>query len=229
MSQLREQFAERIRLGINRKAITDASRWALKYRVMSHPYPGQWNFDHHPWLKDMHDTRYGSNVGQKAAQMGFTEVMLNVAFFFIDVRKMDVLYVLPNIRPDASDFSAGRFDKALELSPHLQELFSNVKNVNHKRAGYANLYLRGSNSRSQLKSIPVGLIILDELDEMNQANVPLALQRLAGQLERYDWKISTPTSPEFGINKAFLNSTQDHFFFPCPSCSRYIELRYRTH
>lgn len=174
----------------------------------------------------MHDSSAESNVGQKSAQMGFTEVVLNIAFYFIDVKKMDVLYVLPNIRPDATDFSAGRFDKALELSIHLQQLFSNVKNVGHKRAGYANLYLRGSNSRSQLKSIPVGLIILDELDEMDQANVPLALMRLSGQIERYDWKISTPTVPDHGINSYFKNSTQDHFYFPCPSCSRHIELKY---
>ncbi len=226
MRPLSELLAERIRSGLNRKSITEASRWACKYRVMSHPYPGPWSFDHHPWLKDMHDSKFESNIGQKSAQMGFTEVVLNIAFYFIDVRKMDVLYVLPNLRPDATNFSAGRFDKALELSPHLQELFSDVKNVGHKRAGYANLYLRGSNSRSQLKSIPVGLVILDELDEMSQENVSLALTRLAGQVERYDWKISTPTIPEFGINAEFNLSTQDHFYFKCPACSRQIELKY---
>lgn len=226
MQPLLELLADRIQSGLSRRSITDASRWASKYRVMSHPYPGPWTFKWHPWLREMHDSRYPSNIGQKSAQVGFTEAVLNICFYFIDVRKMDVLYVLPNIRPDATDFSSGRFDKALELSPHLQELFSDVKNVGHKRAGYANLYLRGSNSRSQLKSIPVGLIVLDELDEMNQDNVPLALQRLSGQIERYDWKISTPTIPEYGINAEFNLSTQDHFFFTCPSCSRYIELKY---
>jgi hypothetical protein len=174
----------------------------------------------------MHDTRYSSNVGQKAAQMGYTEAMMNICFYFIDVRKMDVLYVLPNIRPDATDFSAARFDKALDLSPHLQDLFSDVKNVGHKRAGYANMYIRGSNSRAQLKSIPVGLIVLDELDEMNQDNVPLALQRLSGQIERYDWMISTPTIPGHGINDYYSKSTQDHFEFKCPFCSKWIELKY---
>lgn len=226
MSSLLESLAARIKAGVSRKSVTAASRWASKYRVVSHPYPGPWTFNHHPWLKEMHDTKHESNVGQKSAQMGYTEAMLNIAFYFIDVKKMDVLYVLPNTRPDATDFSAGRFDKALELSEHLQEIFSDVKNVQHKRAGYANMYLRGSNSRSQLKSIPVSLIILDELDEMNQENVPLALQRLSGQLERYDWKISTPTIPEYGINVDYNLSTQDHFRFKCPSCSKRIELKY---
>lgn len=193
---------------------------------MSQPYPGLWNFDHHPWLREMHDSKFPSNVGQKSAQVGFTEAVMNICFYTLDVKKMDVLYVLPNTRPDATDFSSGRFDKALELSPHLQTMFSDVKNVGHKRAGYANMYIRGSNSRSQLKSIPVGLLILDEVDEMNQENIPLAKQRLAGQLSRFDWEISTPTVPEHGINLSFKDSTQDHFYFKCPSCSRSIELKY---
>lgn len=174
----------------------------------------------------MHDSRFPSNVGQKSAQVGFTEAVLNICFYTLDVKKMDVLYVLPNNRPDSTDFSAGRFDKALELSPHLQRMFSDVKNVGHKRAGYANMYIRGSNSRSQLKAIPVGLLILDEVDEMEQKNIPLAKQRLAGQLERFDWEISTPTVPEHGVNLSFKESTQDHFFFKCPCCSRSIELKY---
>lgn len=193
---------------------------------MGHPYPGVWTFEHHPWLKEMHDSKCISKVGQKSAQMGYTEWALNVAFHFIDIKRMDVLYVLPNTRPDAADFSSGRFDKALELSEHLSNLFSDVQNVGHKRAGSTNLYIRGSNARSGLKSIPVGLLILDELDEMTQENIPLAMERLMGQIERYDIKLSTPTIPDYGINYYFESSTQDHYSFPCPACSRWIELKF---
>lgn len=193
---------------------------------MGHPYPGLWTFDHHPWLKDMHDSKSFTNVGQKSAQMGYTEWALNVSFHFIDIKRMDVLYVLPNTRPDAADFSSGRFDKALELSSHLRDLFSDVQNVGHKRAGATNLYIRGSNSRAGLKSIPVSLIVLDELDEMTQEHIPLALERLSGQIERYDLRLSTPTIPDFGINFYFNDTTKESFHFPCPSCSKWITLRH---
>ncbi len=193
---------------------------------MGHPYPGVWTFDHHPWLKEMHDCKAHVKVGQKSAQVGFTEWALNESFFFIDVRRMDVLYVLPNTRPDGADFSSGRFDKALELSAHLRALFSDVQNVGHKRAGPTNLYIRGSNSRSGLKSIPVSLLVLDELDEMTQENIPLAAERLSGQIERHQIMISTPTIPDYGINYYYNSTTQEHFNFKCPSCSRFIELRY---
>ena len=187
-------------------------------------HPGPWSFEYYPWLKEMHDCTAELVVGQKSAQMGFTEHALNTAFYNIDVLSRDVLYVLPAKTPDASDFSAARFDAALELSPHLSKLFSDVKNVGHKRAGSANMYIRGSRARSGLKSVPVGLIILDEVDEMTQENIPLALERTSGQVEHQVLMVSTPTIMGTGINKYFLGTTQEHFFFRCPSCSRATEL-----
>jgi len=174
----------------------------------------------------MHDSTATLNVGQKAAQCGYTEWALNKSFYFIDIKRMDVLYVLPNTRPDAADFSSSRFDKALELSEHLKALFSDVQNVGHKRAGSANLFIRGSNSRSGLMSIPVSLLVLDELDEMTQENIPIAMERLSGQIERHQLMLSTPTIPDFGINYYFNDTTKERFFFPCPSCSRQIELKF---
>lgn len=225
MHELRKIFAERIASGLKRKSLTTCSRWACACRVMGgKSFPGPWTFKYHPWLKEMHDSKAEMNIGQKSAQMGYTETALNIAFYNIDVLGVDTLYVLPAQQPDASDFSSGRFDPALELSPHLSKLFSDVKNVGHKRAGNTNLYVRGSRSRSGLKSIPVGLIILDEVDEMDQENIPLALERTAGQLERQVWAISTPTVPDHGINKFYRTSTQEHFFFRCPCCSRMTEL-----
>ena len=126
-------------------------------------------------------------IGQKAAQMGYSEVGLNRTFKAIDIDGQSVLYVLPNTKPDASVFSSSRFDVALELSPHVRDLFSSVQNVDHKRAGSASLYIRGSRSRAQLKSLPVGGLVFDEVDEMVQKNIILALERTSGQLEEDIW------------------------------------------
>jgi hypothetical protein len=174
----------------------------------------------------MHDSDAELNVGQKSAQMGYTETVLNRTFYNIDVRGIDCLYILPAKTPDASDFSAARFDPALELSPHLAGIFSEVKNIGHKRAGTTNLYIRGSRSRAGLKSVPVGFIVLDELDEMTQENIPLALERTAGQVEKSVWMVSTATIDNFGINKYFQQSSQNHFQFKCPGCSRWTELTF---
>lgn len=226
MHPISQMIARKIAEGLSRKSISKCSTWAEKYRVMGAPFPGKWTFKWHPWLREMMDSDAEMNIGQKAAQMGFTEAALNRTFFNMDIRSLDCLYVLPSQRPDAFDFSSARFAPAIEMSTHLTDLFQDISNVGHKRAGSANLYIRGSHSRSQLKSIPVAQIVIDEKDEMTQSNVPLAFERQSGQVTRECWQISTPTFPEFGINADFEQSSQNHFHFPCPKCDRFIELTY---
>lgn len=226
MESLRDKLKERLASGLRRKTLTSCSKWAQECIIMGKPFPGPFNFDHHPWTREMHDSEADFNVGQKAAQLGFTVVGMNRTFYKIDIERVNCLYLLPTKTPDATDFSATRFDSLLEISPHLEKLFSDVKNVATKRAGSATLYIRGANSRSGLKSIPCSFLVFDEYDEMNQANVPLALERMSGQLDKQAWAISTPTVPDFGINELFKNSSQEHFFFKCPSCSKQIQLEW---
>lgn len=225
-NKLLNDLAKRIQAGLVKQSVRSASQWAEQYRIMGKPYPGPWTFKYHPWSREMHDAKDELIVGQKAAQMGFTEVALNRTFYAIDVLGESVLYVLPASTPDATDFSSSRFDPALDLSDHLDNLFSDVKNIGHKRAGNANLFIRGSRSKSQLKSIPVGNIVLDELDEMVQENIPLVFERASGQLDKRVFMLSTATIDDYGINKYYRDSTQDHFFFKCPACSRQIELTF---
>lgn len=226
MHALLEGTIEKIVSGLRRKAITKCSEWALAYRVMGQPIPGPWSFKYHPWVRDIHDCDAEMVVGQKGAQLAFTETALNKVFYAIDIHGLSVLYVLPTLNPDASNFSQSRFSPALELSPHLRNLFSDVQNIGHKRAGSANLYIRGSRSRSQLKSIPVGLAILDEVDEMVEENIPLVFERMAGHLTKQSYLLSTPTIEGHGINKYFAQSSQNYFYFRCPSCNKYTTLVY---
>lgn len=182
---------------------------------MSHKY--------HPWTKAMRD-ELGPWCSPKGAQLGITEVGLDVALFNIDVLGQSVLYLLPKKNPDATDFSKDRFDSAIELSPHLSQLFTDVNNVGHKKAGHASLYIRGMWSKSGVKSVPVGTVIFDEYDEMRMTNVAQAMERMSGKIAKQWIRYSTPTIPEFGIDAVYKNSTQEHFFFICPHCSRKIEL-----
>lgn len=187
---------------------------------MGKPYPGPWTFNHHPWLREIHDADCEEVVGRKAAQMGFTECAINKTFYAIDVKGESVLYLLPASKPDAHDFSTSRFDPALELSPHLSNLFSDTKNIGHKRAGTANLFIRGSKSRAQVKSIPVARIIADEVDEMDQDNLILAFERSSGQVDKERFMLSTPTISGFGIDVYYQRSSQESYFFRCPHCSK---------
>jgi hypothetical protein len=190
---------------------------------MGAPFNGPYSFTRHPWCKELHDSQAAWTVTMKAAQLGVTETGINRAFYTLDQLKRDVLYVLPTTI-NAGDFSKARFATALKLSPYLKDLFVDTNTVGLKSTGTNVLYIRGSRGDSNLKSIPVSELILDELDEMDDHAVALALERLSGQVEKHIVAVSTPTIPKVGIHKLYLMGTQEHFYFRCPHCSRWTEL-----
>jgi hypothetical protein len=218
-----DDFKRTIASGLVDRTLNGCYRWATKRRVMGEPFPGAYSAKYHPWVKELHDSTASFNYAMKAAQIGVTEVGINLAFYVIDQLKRDVLYVLPTATI-ASDFSKARFGVALKLSRHLEELFTDTNTVNLKQAGTNNLYIRGSRGESNLVSIPVSTMVLDEVDRMDQKTIWLALERLSGQIKKAVWGISTPTIPNYGIHKLFLSGTQELFMFKCPSCSRRTEL-----
>jgi hypothetical protein len=221
MIELRSQFAS----GLIRKASMDCPRWAQNYVVLGKPKPGPMSFKWHPWEKEMMacDSNWS---GRKAAQMGYTNVALIRGIFTNDIKKNDVLYLLPKRSPDATDFSKAKFDSLLELSPALNNFYSNAKNVGHKQAGGINFYIRGARSRSGLKSISVGQQTWDELDEMPKSQMALATERSSGYDEKdiQRIKISTPTVPDFGIDEEIKTTDKSIWVFRCPSCSRWTNL-----
>lgn len=224
---LLQKFKSKLVTGLNRASIADAAEWACQYRVMGgKSFPGPWKFKYHPWLIDMHKSKTDINVGMKAAQMGFTEAMLNIVFYEMDLNNADALYILPSKIPDASDFSAARFDSALELSPHIADMYSEVRNIGHKKAGAANLYIRGSQSDAGLRSIPVSVLIADEVSVIREKALSLMIERLSGQLEKLIWLISTPTIEGVNIDREYKNSNQQHFYIDCPRCGKKEELTF---
>ena len=225
MLELEQSLAKRISQGIQKKYVSTPGEWAARYRRIGKP-PQPWSFRLFPWTKEIHDCTAEMLVIQKGAQMGITEAALNMAFAAIDLKGMNVMYILPNTTPDAKDFSTSRFDAALEQSEYIRDLFSDVKNIGHKRAGAANLFIRGSKSEAQLKSVPASRLFLDEVDAMETSNIPLAFERVSGQVDRMIMLLSTPTLANKGINMYYKDSSQKHFLFPCPSCSRRIELKF---
>jgi hypothetical protein len=215
-------FAEAMREGLVSSSLGSCSRWVTRRRIMGEPFPGPYSFKYHPWCKDVHDSDASFNTIMKAAQMGLTEVAINVAFYTVDRKKRDVLYVLPTAL-NASDFSKSRFNVALQHSDYLKGIFTGTDSVGLKQAGGVTLYIRGSRGDSNLKSIPVGVLILDEADEMDQKQIWLALERLSGQVEKFVLSLSTPTIPNKGIHKLYQQGTQEHFYFKCPRCGRNTE------
>ena len=171
-------------------------------------------------------------VIQKGAQVGATVLAMARALWFVEKREAHTLYLFPTHR-SAQRFSRGRLATLLDSSQHLQTLFKGGRSIGHLRAGRVNLYCHGARSRAELMSTPAQSLIIDERDEMYQADaygrqpwsaVELARQRLAGQEVWWELSVSTPTLPGHGIAADYAASNQQVFLMPCPRCGRRVTL-----
>ena len=104
-------------------------------------------------------------VAMKAAQLGVTECGVNRALYTLDVLKRHALYVLPTTL-SSGDFSKARFDGSLSLSPYLKAMFTDNNAVALKRTAVNSLYIRANKGESNLLSVPVSCLILDEVDRI---------------------------------------------------------------
>lgn len=219
---LLQAFADQLVSTLDRASLNKASLWAERYRRSKDNKP--WSLKGYPWTKEWHDADVELGCILKAAQLAATETMISKCMFANDVLRQDVLYVLPDWRPTASDFSATRFDLAVKASPYLDALYVE-RNVGLKRTSAAVTYIRGAHGRSGLKSVPAPWLFLDELDEMEQGMVALAYERTSGQRQKHVWELSTPSIEDHGIDRSWKSSSQEHFCFPCPLCGRWTNLR----
>lgn len=217
---------ERIQKALKDASLTTCTRWAENRVVMPAPFRGPINFDRFPWQREILDIERGTITVMKAAQIGYSIAGMIRALYVLSERREDVLYVLPT-QGLAGDFSKGRLDALVELSPQLRNLFKGGDSVGLKTTTErANLYIRGSVSSRGLVSVPVASAIIDEYDRCQDGTYDLVTERLSGQLNKYLFALSTPTLPEFGISKQHALGTMEEFFFKCPSCSKHITLRW---
>lgn len=196
------------------------SAWVERKRFIPDTWtrePKPWSFKYREWQRQIMDDFSPRIVIEKAAQMGVTEIAMSRAMHLVDACGRDVLYLFPRV-DDVTDFSAGRFDTMLQMSPELAAAFQDVSNVQLKRAGKTCLYMRGSNSRAGLKSIPVSVLVLDEFDEIEHKSVSLVRKRLLGAANTWELDLSTPRHPGVGIDREYQETDQHRWRVPCPHC-----------
>ena len=178
-----------------------------------------------PVLRDLYSDRHPFIVVQKGAQAGISEWMVNQVLWAADTLlggRGNALYVMPT-EAVMRDFVQARVDSAIAASAHLSarvhpELpVRAVDRTGLKRFGEAHAYFRGSD-RGQLITVDADIVLLDEFDRMDPETLALAQQRIASS--RLGWlrAASTPSAPETGINRLFLESDQRHYLLPCPGC-----------
>jgi hypothetical protein len=132
-----------------------------------------------------------------------------------------ILYLFPS-KSDVLDFSKGRISPLIDDNPDtIGKWVQDTDAAGIKKIWNTFLYLRGMVSRVGLKSIPVDLIIYDELDEAPQSRVDMAQERMGHSEYKETLKLSNPTIPDYGIDKAFQDTDQRYWLLKCPVCGHH--------
>ncbi len=200
------------------------SRWGPARRTMQDGCA--YSLTSYPYVEGILDSHAKKNWIMKATQVGLTEAGITIALFVADFSGRDVIYYFPT-KKMGERFSKTRFSPAINLSEHLRKVCTN-NSVEIKQFGNATIHILGANSMADLKGTASGRLVFDELDEWTDQQIYMAEERSSGQKndDTIIWGFSTPKYPKKGVHKQFLDSTQEHYRFKCPHCSKRIDLKW---
>ena len=199
--------------------------WAKKVRLATGPF----QIEGHEYQIPMLQEEAQRQCYKKGAQMTVTETnVLKSMHGLISGRyPQGVLYLFPT-QNDVADFSKGRFGPLLDDNPEISDLVRNTDSVSVKRIRKSMLYLRGARvtgkiegikkTSSSLKGIPIDRVVFDEVDEMDPTMIDLALYRLSHSKIKEEAYLSTPSIPDFGIDKLYNQSDQRVWMIKCQKC-----------
>ena len=189
----------------------------------------EYEFSGHEYQVDWLRCEFPKQAFKKGAQMAATttQVLKRLHGMIYGKYKQGVLYLFPT-RDDVTDFSKGRFQPIIANNPQIARYVRDTDASNIKKVGTSMLYLRGARSSqkiegikdtsSQLKSIPVDCIVFDEKDEMSPNMVQLALERISHSEIQEEISLSTPTIPDFGIDRDYEMSDKRVWMIKCKRC-----------
>jgi len=190
---------------------------------------GPFSLLRYPWLEFPYQTIGGMGPGstvilKKCAQVGFTELCINVAFFAV-ANGANVFYALPPGKGIVGDFVHARIDTAIGDSPEMQGIAGQIDNVGFKAFERGNLYIRSTHipkgdprNAPGLAEVPVDVLIFDEFDRIPPAAVPLLEKRLSASGIKWQICGSTPTYPDVGIDSVYNESCRFEVQVTCQEC-----------
>ena len=185
-----------------------------------------------PALHDIYRDRHPFVVVRKPAQVGVTELNLNLALWAAATNQGDrgnVLYMMPT-EEHVNRLSQRRVQQALDASRPLRELVRSEadatrgpQRVQMRSVGPGVIYFSGAEQPRQYAGIDADLAILDEFDLMKEEALPHAMARLRSSRFARLRVTSTPTIPGFGVDRLMQQSDELHYQLNCPSCGRWVE------
>lgn len=219
------------------------SEWADEYRRLSSEAsaePGRWKTSRAPYQKEImdsiNDTTIETVVVMSSAQVGKSEMLLNIIGYYIDYDPAPILMLQPTLEM-AEAFSKDRIAPMIRDTTVLTGKVGDAKSRNsgntllHKTFPGGHVTLAGANSPASLASRPIRILLADEVDRYPASAgaegdpVKLASKRTTTFWNKKKVYVSTPTEKGVSrIEKEYESSTKEEWCLPCPICGKYQPL-----
>ena len=193
-----------------------------------------WSFDRHEYLQAIVADEARSIVCRKGTQVGMSTFSVGAALHVAAAHGFHVGYYLPTDR-FIKNFVQGRFDPLIDADDTLaqlvtegdpHEVLSDAARKRRKRAdhvelkliGRGQLWFQGCENMSDVISIDLDLIVLDEVDELDQELAAFIDDRIMHSAYARRIALSQPSVPGFGIDAEYEASDQKHWQLRCARC-----------
>jgi len=226
--------------------ILTVSEWADQKRRLSSESSaeaGQWRTSRAPYQKGIMDALNESNVHSvvvmSSAQVGKTELILNVLGFHIDYDPSPILVIQPTLEM-AESFSKDRLAPMIRDTKALRGKVKDAKSRDsnntllHKKFPGGHISLAGANSPASLASRPIRIVLCDEVDRYPTSAgsegdpVNLARKRTATFYNKKVILASTPTLKNASrIEAAYEETDKRRYHVPCPDCGQFQHLKWK--
>jgi len=223
------------------------SDWADHYRKLSpesSAEAGQWRTDRAEYQREIMDAFNDPDIQRiifmKSAQVGATEILLNVIGYYIDQDPAPMLIMQPTLQM-AQAFSKDRLATMIRDSEKIRHCVKDARSrdsgntVLSKKFAGGNLNIVGSNSAAGLASRPIRIVLADETDRYEQSAgaegdpISLATKRTTTFWNKKIYMCSTPTIKGLSrIETAFEESDKRYYHVPCPECNTKQILKWKN-
>jgi len=223
------------------------SDWADSYRKLSpesSAESGAWKTSRAPYQREIMDSFNDPSIQRivfmKSAQVGATEILLNVIGYYIDQDPSPMLVMQPTLQMGQA-FSKDRLATMIRDSEKIRGCVKDPRSrdsgntVLSKKFPGGNLNIVGSNSASGLASRPIRIVLADEVDRYEASAgsegdpISLATKRTTTFWNKKIYLCSTPTVKGLSrIETAFEESDKRYYHVPCPECNEKQVLKWKN-
>ncbi len=225
-------------------AIEDALVWFSKNIRTEKGVPVE--FIKRPYLVQMICDFFPEQRWKKAAQTGGTHSAIGKVLYACDATStaslnrpgpynvpITCIYTFPT-KGDVMEFSKARFTTIIRDSKYLASMIKDYDSAGMKQVGESTLYFKGTFADRQALSVPSDLNVHDELDFSDPTVRTTYSNRLdasefnwRGELQTgWTWDFSTPTLPDYGIDRLYKESDRHVWLVKCTACNTWQTINF---